>query len=537
MDQSPTKLSAMAFAGLRRLNPFVSHLEGRELIDAWMDTRKIYELGAINIFAGRNGSGKSTALELIEFLGNVDRICTLPRENRDSASHCFFQLWFGNEANLLARVFPNAVHEGDGARRSVWDWQNLDMLVRTRDNERLAFNRDIGKTTLEAPARAALQELVRRLDCRVSAWNPAIVPTGGALAEVLNSIAPHLSGLASDAGAPTDPNPLGGGLFQRRAPIVMDGNTRGYIGVYHSDDLRQFNHVQPAALPAGWRAAASLLHYFRSRQVGEMCLLEEPETHLHPALQRVIAHAISQFVQGSRLQVFIATHSMTFQSRFVWPESVDVQYFEADAHELHVGINERNMLDRLGVSGAELGTSNGVVWVEGPSDRLYYKHWIGLFCRATQTPEPLEHVDYCFAFHGGSILRHFAPVEGAGHVDISRLNRNFVVVVDKDLDGDEAAVDGSAKGALQDWVRAIGSSNCEALTTPGYTVESSLPRAFRDLYFEVHGPRLRLVRGRKVSIAERYCAAHGDWTSCFEPGDAMGPLVAALVGVINAWRR
>lgn len=536
MNKHFTKLSAMAFSGLRRLNPFICHLDDPGPIDTWMNEREIYQLGDINIFAGRNGAGKSTVLELVEFLSNVDRICTLPRENRNISSHCLFQLWFASPATLLARVLPNAIsHGSEEVPLNPWDWQYLQISGVTADDQKLSFSGNVGKTHLETETRTALERALQGLNCRVSVWNTANLPPKEKLAAILNSIAPHLSGLVSDPDAPKVELPFGAPTFKRLSPLVINDECQDSIGVYHSDDPRQFNYVQPSALPAGWRAIASLIYYLHSREAGEICLLEEPETHLHPTLQRAVARIICDLVKKMQLQLFIATHSMTFQSRFVWQKDFDVRYFEADAHELRIGINERKMLDRLGISGAELGTANGVVWVEGPSDRLYYKHWIELFCQATQTPEPLEHIDYSFAFHGGSVLAHFSPHIGEEHIDISRINRNFVVVVDKDLESDDGHIIDGAKEGIRDWVQSIASPKCDSLTTPRYTIESSLPRAFRDVYFTEVDGRLR-VRGRKVVIAERYCKAYQHWDDCFDHDEPMRDLVSSLVRLINAWR-
>lgn len=317
----------------------------------------------------------------------------------------------------------------------------------------------------------------------------------------------------------------------------MDEKGANYLGAYLSDDFEQSSHVQVQALPAGWRAISSLLYYFQTRADDEVCLLEEPETHLHPALQRTIVRSMCEVVRQKRLQIFIATHSMTFQSRFAWQDDIDVRYFEADAHELRVGIQERAMLDSLGISGAELGTSNGVVWVEGPSDRLYYKHWIGLLCRARGIPEPIEHVDYCFAFHGGSILTHFTPGTEEKNIDVSRLNRHFTVIVDRDLDAEAPDVVASTKDVLEKWIQGIASPKCRLLRTPGYTIESSLPYEFRKTYFRYRGPRLRLVRGKKVVIAQRYCSQYSDWEGCFDPDKSMEALVGALVDVIRSWQQ
>ena len=94
--------------------------------------------------------------------------------------------------------------------------------------------------------------------------------------------------------------------------------------------------------------------------------------------------------------------------------------------------------DRLGVV-AELGArpsdllqANGVIWVEGPSDRVYLDRWIEL----CSDGELREGRDYQCAFYGGSILARtqFAAPEEANPewANLLRVNPNVVVVCDGD---------------------------------------------------------------------------------------------------------
>ena len=48
--------------------------------------------------------------------------------------------------------------------------------------------------------------------------------------------------------------------------------------------------------------------------------------------------------------------------------------------------------------------ANCVVWVEGPSDRIYLKHWI-----EAVTSELIEGLHYSIMFYGGRLLSRFPP--------------------------------------------------------------------------------------------------------------------------------
>jgi hypothetical protein len=151
---------------------------------------------------------------------------------------------------------------------------------------------------------------------------------------------------------------------------------------------------------------------------------------------------------------------------------------------------------------------------------------------------PREHVDFVFAYHGGALLSHLAIREnGNDHrANILRLNRNFAIVMDRDLDFDESK---PAKGqrAKEEIVNcAKDLPTCAALVTPGYTIESCLPSQFRNKYFSIASEgRLRLERSTKVGVATRYLSEYADWDGCFDATCSAEGLVTSLLDAIRKW--
>jgi hypothetical protein len=97
-------------------------------------------------------------------------------------------------------------------------------------------------------------------------------------------------------------------------------------------------------------------------------------------------------------------------------------------------IEHGRTLDALGVSGGTLLQTNCVLWVEGPSDRIYLGAWLRLRS-AAQNITLIEGSDFSFVFYGGKILSHFAFAE-EGPDDFVRLGdvcRFSAVVMDKDI--------------------------------------------------------------------------------------------------------
>jgi hypothetical protein len=124
----------------------------------------------------------------------------------------------------------------------------------------------------------------------------------------------------------------------------------------------------------------------------------------------------------------------------------------------------------LGNRASDLVQSNFVIWVEGPSDRLYIRKWLSL-----HDSELVENGHYSIMFYGGALLSHLT-VEDDAEVDdfihLLRLNRNAAVVIDSDR-SDEGDDLNSTKRRVLDELAKI---KAPAWVTDGYTIENYIPR-------------------------------------------------------------
>lgn len=159
--------------------------------------------------------------------------------------------------------------------------------------------------------------------------------------------------------------------------------------------------------------------------------IEEPEQFLHPGLQRKFI----DFLKQTDNTYFISTHSNVFLD----------QSFDENACVYHVSLDDReskvrhiqttphahDVLDELQVHASDIMQANGVIWVEGPTDRMFLLRWLEISNRKLQ-----EGVHFAIMFYGGRLASHVALTTESDWIDnlipLLRINRNAIIVLDSD---------------------------------------------------------------------------------------------------------
>jgi predicted ATP-dependent endonuclease of OLD family len=222
-----------------------------------------------------------------------------------------------------------------------------------------------------------------------------------------------------------------------------------------------------------------------------MIFIEEPELFLHPRLQHQLMNIYATHPRAKNFQFFIATHSnhiidnVDNQNEF----SLFLMKKESENkfHLKHFDFGSTLPYETIGVRPSSLAMANCIIWVEGPSDRIYINKWIELVVEKSYPKhiKLIEGMHYQINFYGGQLISHYS-CDKFGNADdfvnIVKINPNIIFVADKDRD--ESVGECKLKPALERIKNEIISNNEDWLwITDGREIEDYLSEDIVTLAF------------------------------------------------------
>lgn len=203
---------------------------------------------------------------------------------------------------------------------------------------------------------------------------------------------------------------------------------------------------------------------------------EELENNLHPALLRRLLSYLYNIALKNKCIFFLTTHSNV---------EIDVFSNNKDAQIIHVthdGVkascrtiktyyDNKNILNDLDIRASDLLQSNCIIWVEGPSDRIYLNRWISIW----SNEELEENRHYQCVFYGGRLLSHLSCVEpdSVGNaISILSVNKNAIIIIDSDKKTKNSHINSTKKRLINEVESVDGFS----WVTKGKEIENYIPK-------------------------------------------------------------
>jgi len=186
---------------------------------------------------------------------------------------------------------------------------------------------------------------------------------------------------------------------------------------------------------------------------------EELENNLHPALQRRLYEYIKQYSISNKCYFFITTHSNVVIDTFGICNNSQIIHVKNDGTksitEPIISFKDtKGLLEDLGIKASDLIQSNGIIWVEGPSDRVYIKKWLEL-----KECDFKEGLHYSIMFYGGKLLANLSLEEEndvpESFVELVKVNKNAFVILDRDGENANADLNKTKKRII----REVGDEN------------------------------------------------------------------------------
>ncbi len=450
----------------------------------------------INIIIGKNNSGKSTLVELIRHVVEGNKFI-LP-SNSNSIDAPVIKISSSITAEAVNEVFPDAAFGGQGPLAGRGHLAYGETLVGSKVE--YSFNQTKGKENerWERVEFEGVNKYNRRLLNEIKppfyeSEFSSISAERDIRAEGIQNMSLHSNGvnatsiihqiftlskyntqiIKKDLLEGVNNIVMPDIVFKEIVPQAHEGNI---WEIYFEDENN--NLIALSKMGSGIKTILLVLlntivkPKFEGRKENNYVFaFEELENNLHPSLLRRLFNYIADYSAKNNAYFFITTHSSIVIDMFSNNENAQILHVHKKDKETIVSTvstsaDSKNIIKDLDVRASDLLLSNGVVWVEGPSDRIYINKWLSILA-----PELKEGLHYIIMFYGGRLLSNLSFNSDwleKEFIPLLKVNHNAFVVMDKDGKTSSADINTTKKRIQEE----IGESNC--WITEGREIENYL---------------------------------------------------------------
>lgn len=421
------------------------------------DGCSIENLKSINIIIGKNNSGKSSFIELIKFLTTGDK--SFFQNKRDGkipeiiCEHTF-------KKELMGNSFPQSTSGGDIGGNHYQYGLSFDTAILKYEivgNNKKAFlsiDRDFkngARQYFDSYVNNLITPLQKKVFSHLSAERDilpeqqnstlSLSTTGIGATNIIQQIINRdiyesdliEKTLLSELNKIVNPDIN----FTR---ILVQQNDQNIWEIY-------FENIEDGRVPLSKMGSGVktvllvlILLYVKpvidGRKINDYVFaLEELENNLHPSLQRRLYYNLFEFSKTNNCIFFLTTHSNIVIDLYNSLESTQIFHINKIAGKTYIKsiIKQKEfkkILDDLDIRASDILQSNGIIWVEGPSDRTYLNKWLSLIDSSL-----IEGYHYSIMFYGGRLLSNLSfdyELINNELIPLLKLNTNSFVLMDRD---------------------------------------------------------------------------------------------------------
>lgn len=469
------------------------------------DPQGLEAVRPINIIIGRNNSGKSSLIEMIELATLKDR-----HKEKNSPRTPTLVLTKNLTSAELGRVFQKGWHGGDIPGHDHWQSFGSKYV-----DVRISFEiTPEGKKFIEMERQLELHPNVRKkyedqlANSLGNAFEALIFKRLNAERNISPESESHENLLRSDGYGFTNlvrrfinmdslPSEMvEKTLLKEINKIVEPDMSFTDIVVQQSQRTTQWEiyleEEKKGRIPLGNSGSGiktiflvlgflHLIPYIENKKLDKYIFcFEELENNLHPALQRRLLMYLNNMVEEHDFTLVMTTHSSVLIDLFSANPLAQITHVTHDgergvARKTKAYFDYKGILSDLDIRASDLLQSNCIIWVEGPSDRIYVNRWIELYSKGTIR----EGAHYQCVFYGGRLLAHLtasSPDEIESAISILRVNRNAIIVIDSDRTRNRTEINETKKRLQQE----VQSGEGFAWITEGREIENYIPNIVLD---------------------------------------------------------